>query len=497
MKKVFFLLTICLQIAVLNSIFSQDPGVIRQPLSVRESGIWENLTITVCWENPSQSNAQQRTWVKEAIEDTWQKESGLRFIGWQTCATSAKGIRIRIADERPHVDALGRHLDGKKEGMTLNFTFNNWSKGCKDAIEECIKSVAVHEFGHAIGFAHEHNRPDCRCNDAPQGQDGDWFITPCDVKSVMNYCNDDWNNDGKLSEWDKVGVQVVYPKSKKEISVRNEGGFVARFILAYIYRGQNLSYVSDHITINKTKKLPIPGDARLINLSVEIYSTKWESVLTRQMANAENTCYEVSGTTVNPRIRNLYCDETLCNEVKVINSAAFNTEFSVSYTLDGESRQKVSGSFPVGQSEVIRIPCRASVIKVTARAVGGETIFSKDIASGANRCFKVHGTTLLPRYESCDVSSCNKQVTIRNSGAYNTEFWVKYVWLGEQMRKESGSFPVGQSKTIQVPCDAVDIEIKAKAVGGEYIFTKTFPNAIDRCYRVKGTTLMTRHESCD
>ena len=36
------------------------------------------------------------------------------------------------------------------------------------------------------------------------------MLTPYDAHSVMNYCNEKYNNDGRLSRWDIAALHKVY-----------------------------------------------------------------------------------------------------------------------------------------------------------------------------------------------------------------------------------------------------------------------------------------------
>ncbi|MFM9435547.1 hypothetical protein ACFDR9_002616 [Janthinobacterium sp. CG_23.3] len=90
---------------------------------VLRSAVWSQSTIPVCWINPSTVNSAERSWVKTAVERTWARSSRLSFTGWEsTCPVANQGnaVRIKIQDDNPRVQVLGKQVTTFSEGMFLN-----------------------------------------------------------------------------------------------------------------------------------------------------------------------------------------------------------------------------------------------------------------------------------------------------------------------------------------------------------------------------------------
>lgn len=178
------------------------------PLGQRPTG--NPVTIPVCWWGPEDplpntlldgsviAESTLRGWARDVVEGQWSRYARVNFTGWGTCGATSPGVRLVLTQPtRPGAPGWDSGLAQPTSGDVLlarDGINNTLCRANATVYQQCVKSLALHTFGHVLGFNHQENRvdyvqtnphPDCRQLGVGTG---DQRLGAYDLTSIMSTC---------------------------------------------------------------------------------------------------------------------------------------------------------------------------------------------------------------------------------------------------------------------------------------------------------------------
>jgi hypothetical protein len=194
---------------------------LEEPFNYVGAALWVPRNVNVCFMSVD-DDYQATIWRVLKGQRSWEQWGNVNLIGGGDCVRGQpfNGIRVQPSFNGDNkTTPVGQDPIGGITTVELDL------EDIEDSDQ--LQEVALHEFGHALGVAHEHNRNadagtachipidsmgKCPSGTAPRGgkcesgTEGTHTFGACDGPSIMNYKT----NTDRLSHMDRMGFEAAY-----------------------------------------------------------------------------------------------------------------------------------------------------------------------------------------------------------------------------------------------------------------------------------------------
>ncbi|MPQ43088.1 hypothetical protein [Clostridium tarantellae] len=248
------------------------------------------------------------------------------------------------------------------------------------------------------------------------------------------------------------------------VQVKNMGGFIAKFKVAYTLPRGVESFSTDNMAIGDIRKIDIPVNAKNIYVEVSIANAgaEWVPVYSNILNNSPAIVdLELYGTTWYPTYNIIKETEPSVGKIKFVNNGFYAARFIIVYYLNGVRYRLDSGIFYIGMTRCINLPNNAKTIKVylEINAVGvgqWKTLYSKIFESPINLTVTMSGSIFYPYADEKKEEIVNEDTPLNtgnisgipmntmppnpvqscNCTNYSDEFFSQYISFMQEMNNE-------------------------------------------------------------
>jgi hypothetical protein len=167
----------------------------------------EAKLLSFCVSEKFQSAYEHMTKVTVQAAEEWMRHANVNFnvVENMSCEDNPREVLFKIVptSRRARFKARAFFPDSQRRKIQVNRRFS-------DIPEHELLQLMLHEFGHVLGFRHEHIHPDAGGDCIETGEFEP--LTAYDPSSIMHYptCGKGLNNF-VLSDLDKIGASQAYP----------------------------------------------------------------------------------------------------------------------------------------------------------------------------------------------------------------------------------------------------------------------------------------------